>query len=86
MTENVESLILEHLKALRNQLRDFKADIRSDTELVKARLNSLENQVAATSKQLAFVHEDIAGIPSRLDKFDSRLDRIERRLDLANAP
>jgi len=64
MNASVEYLILEHLKVLRDGLRDFKAD-------VQMRLNSLENQSAATARQLAFIHEDIAGIHARLDHFDS---------------
>ena len=71
---------------LRNELRDFKADVHSELELIKARLNALENQAAATARQLAFIHEDIAGMHSRMDRFDGRLGRIERRLELSSAP
>jgi len=75
MTDNVEHLILEHLKALRNELRDFKAQATSDLSLIKLRLTSLESQMAA-------IHSDMALIHGRIDLVDARLDRIERRLEL----
>ena len=42
MTEDVENLVLEHLKALRNELRDFRADTSDNFMQVKARPQSLE--------------------------------------------
>ena len=42
MTDNVAHLILEQLKVLRNELRDFQAEMRSELETVKTRLGSLE--------------------------------------------
>jgi len=79
MTENVENLILEHLKALRNELRDFKNEATADLAMIKQRLTSLEAQVAS-------VHADMALVHGRIDRVDSRIDRIERRLDLRNEP
>lgn len=75
MTDNVENLILGHLKALRNELRDCKVQATSDLNLIKLRLTSLESQMAS-------IHSDMALIPGRIDLVDSRLDRIERRLEL----
>ena len=57
MTENVENLILEHLKAVRADL----ADLRRETREVKSRIVSLEGQVVQMHKSVAFVHEDLAG-------------------------
>ena len=75
MIENVENLILEHLKALRNDLRDFKTEATAELVMIKQRLTSLEGQVAG-------VHTDMALIHGRIDRVDSRMDRIERRLEL----
>jgi|APFre7841882630_1041343.scaffolds.fasta_scaffold259240_2 predicted nuclease with TOPRIM domain len=75
MTENVEYLILEHLKAIRNELRDFKTEATADLAMIKQRLTSLESQVAS-------VHADMALIHGRIDRVDSHIDRIERRLNL----
>lgn len=75
MSDSVENLILEHLKALRNEMRDFKSESMADLALIKQRLTSLESQVAS-------VHGDMALIHGRIDRVDSRIDRIERRLEL----
>ena len=60
MTENVENLILEHLKALRNELRDFRADTSDNFMQVKARLQSLEERLSLAEKGIANIHGDHA--------------------------
>ena len=81
MTENVENLILEHLKALRNELRDFRADTSDNFMQVKARLQSLEERLSLAEKGIANIHGDHALIQLRLDKQGDRLERIEKRLE-----
>lgn len=78
MTENVEHLILEHLKALRGEFSAFKADMSE----VKLRLTSLEERTSLLERSVANLHGDIALLHSRLDRMDGRLERIERRLEL----
>lgn len=85
MTENVESPILEHLKALRNELRDFRADASDNFMQVKARLQSLEERLNLAEKGIANIHGDHALIQLRLDKQGDRLERIEKRLELTPA-
>jgi uncharacterized coiled-coil protein SlyX len=82
MTDNVNSIIIEHLKALRNELREFRTETRDNFEQVKARVQSLEERATLTERGLANVHGDIALVQLRLDKLDSKIDRIERRLEL----
>ena len=76
--ENVENLILEHLRALRaGQDRIVQA-----MDEPRARIGSLEAHVAGLRRDIALVHEDIAAVNTRLDHHDDRLARIEQRLDL----
>jgi chromosome segregation ATPase len=75
MTENVDNLILEHLKALRNELQTAKADIQGDLRDIKARLASLEHHQAGT-------YLDSTRQNSRIDELDRRVERIERRLEM----
>jgi chromosome segregation ATPase len=84
--ENVDSLVLEHLKALRNELRDFRQETREEFAALKNRVGSLEDQIANLHKQVASLHGDIAVIHARLDRIDNRLDRIETRLELVETP
>jgi len=74
MTDNTESIILEHLKAIRNGLGTLK----EDSTFMKARLSSIEHQLAG-------VHTDLAAINARLDSHDKRFERVERRLELTSA-
>ena len=42
MTDEIDSLLLEHLKALRNDLREFRSEFQTETENLKSRMSSLE--------------------------------------------
>ena len=85
MTETVENLIIEHLKAMRNELRDFRAETADNFMQVKVRLQSLEERVSLAEKGLANVHGDQALIQLRLDRVGDRIERIEKRLELTSA-
>lgn len=56
MADNVENLILEHLKALRNDLREFKAEAMADLSMIKYQLTSLESQVASVHSDMTLIH------------------------------
>ncbi len=70
-----ESLVLEHLRAIRGDIADMKIDIRD----VKHRMTALEIAVASFVGTEA---SHYASLASRADRADDRLDRIERRFDL----
>lgn len=70
-TDNIENLILEHLRALRTDMSDIKADVRD----LKLRMSSIENY-------MAIFHLEIARHGSKFDEVDARIERIERRLQL----
>jgi len=42
MTDEIDSLLLEQLKALRNELREFRSEFQTETENLKSRMSSLE--------------------------------------------
>jgi len=72
---NVESLVLEHLRAIRADLAD-----------VKDRLTGVEVQLSAMGQQLAGLTTAVYSGKSDTDSFRRRLERIERRLDLSDPP
>ncbi len=74
MTEETESLVLEHLRHIRAKVDRIDSDL-SD---VKARISALG---VATGQVIAMM----GGLNQRMDRFDERLGRIERRLELADA-
>jgi hypothetical protein len=79
---NIENLILEHLKALRNELRDFRTRTEEEFQDVKLRLSSLERGQAKNHADYSDLYGDHARQQSSIDRLSERLDRIERRLDL----
>jgi hypothetical protein len=71
MTENVESLVLEHLK-----------HIRGKVDLMTLDVVDLKSRASATEEMLGQVISLVGGLGKRMDRFDERLSRIEKRLDL----
>ena len=47
MTENIDHLVLEHLKAIRIEL----ADVQADTMDIKSRLRGLDSSIAEFPRQ-----------------------------------
>lgn len=56
MTENVENLILEHLRGLRSSVDTIERKI----DTLTMRVGSLEEHVAGLRRDLALIHGDIA--------------------------
>ena len=77
MTDQTENLIIEHLKALRNALKEFRQEAREEFGTLKLRINSVEHGVAG-------MHDDNAILQTRIHRVDSRIDKIEKRLELAS--
>lgn len=71
MTDDVENLVLEQLRAIRNKLTDLDAFVRDEFHGLKVRMTGVETAMAE-------VHR-------RVDRVDARLDRIEKRLDLVDS-
>ena len=71
MTDNVENLVLELLRA-----------IRADVADIKDRLTGVEIQVSALGQQLAGLTTAVYSGKSEIDTFRRRLEHVERRLDL----
>ena len=74
MTENVENLVLEHLKHIRGKLDVLTLDMAD----IKSRVSSLEETQGQVLSMLG-------GLGKRMDRFDDRFSRIEKRLDLEHA-
>jgi hypothetical protein len=73
VTEQIEHLILEHLKA-----------IRADIARMDARIDDLVARVTSVEHHVANLLGDVLRMNSRFDQMDARIFRIERRLELAD--
>jgi len=74
MTENVENLVLEHLRHIRRAVDELRLDVMD----IKARMTAMEITMGQVISLLATQS-------GRMDRFDERLGRIERRLDLVES-
>ncbi len=76
-----DNLILRYLRNL-----DAKLDrVIDELQALKARVSSLEDQMAGVRRDLAHLYEGQVNLQHTLDRHGERLDRIERRLDLIPA-
>ena len=78
MTDNVENVIVEHLKHIRERV-DCIAEDMTD---VKLRLSSVESAMVHVKREVSSGDETDARQQVSLDRLADRIERIERRLDL----
>lgn len=79
MSENVDNLILEHLKRFQAGQERIERKLDEHTQ----RLGRLEVGLARLHAAIAGHDETSAEQSVRVDRLVERLERIERRLDLA---
>ena len=80
MTENIENLLLEHLK----RCQPGQERIERKLEEVVNRIGHLEGSVAGLRRDFAHSDENTAAMSVRLDRLGERFDRIEKRLELVS--
>ena len=80
MTENVENLLLEHMKLFRASLERIERKLDEHSN----RLSNLESGQALIVQHIAHLAAADAAQQLSIDKMSARLDRIERRLELTN--
>lgn len=79
MTENVENLMLEHLK----KFQAGQDRIERKLEELITRVGHLEGSVSGLRRDFAHADENAASMGVRMDRLDARIERIEKRLELA---
>jgi len=78
MSDNVEDMVLEHLRHIRSRV-DQIADDMSD---LKHRMSSLELATVSVKHEVAHGDETDARQQVTIDKIIERIQRIEKRLEL----
>lgn len=78
MSNNVDNLMLEHLKAIRSDISTMKADLKENT----TRLGRIEVAVAGLRRDIAHNEEATAEQSLRIDRIAERVELIEKRLEL----
>lgn len=77
MTEDIENLMLEHLKRFQATQDRIERKLDEHTQ----RLGRIEIAVSSTKREIAFNDETQAEQSVRIDHIAERLERIERRLE-----
>lgn len=78
MTDNVENLVLEHLRAIRAGQDRMESELRD----IKGRLSAVESGLNGVRRDLVALSEADARLQVAVDRMGERVDRIERRLEL----
>ena len=73
-----DNLVLEHLRAIRSELRE----VRNEQTEQHIRIGAIERSMARVEVEQAELR---AGFGRRFDQVLDRLDRISRRLEIAPA-
>lgn len=78
MIDDVDNIIIEHLRAIRAEVADLK---ENDKEIL-TRLARLEIGQANLLRNIAFIEETGAEHSMRYDRLKERIEKIEKQLEL----
>lgn len=81
MSNNVENMMIEHLRAL----RAGQDRIENELKEVKHRLTGVESGIAGIRRDNAGMQEDVYGQQAAFDKLKERVELIEKMLSLRTA-
>ena len=76
--ENVDNLVLEHLRHMRNKIDQISEDMRE----VKHRLATVESSQGSIMQHVGHLATSIAQQQISFDRLTDRIEHMERRLQL----
>lgn len=82
MSDNVENLILEHLKGFRNEFRDFRTKYDQDIDDIKHRLTTIERGQGGMKHDAADQYDNYVRQQISIDQLAKRIEHLERQLEL----
>lgn len=82
MTDNTENLVLEMLKAMRNEATTFRTEVRERLDEITTRLGYLERAVDRVGSFITDTSGRLSESQVAMDRLIKRVERIERRLEL----
>lgn len=81
MSDNVDNLVLEHLRGMRAGLERIEHELRE----IKTRVTSVEAGIAGIRRDSANDNDKLVNQQVGLDELKNRIERIEKRLELSAA-
>lgn len=79
---DTENLVLEQLRAIRNEIAELRSESRENFSAMGQRLTSMELNMAGMRKDFANIYGDVVSQSHRYDRLLERIERVERRLEL----
>jgi len=79
MTDDIDNLILEHLRHIRGRVDQLAEDMTD----IKHRMTSLETGMALVKREVVAGDDTDARQQVSLDRLVLRIERIEKRLELS---
>ena len=79
MSENIDNLILEHLKRIQAE----QSNARERDQEILNRLSLIESGLARVTRDESANYSEIIANRHTVDKLKERIERIERRLELS---
>ncbi len=76
MTDNIDNIAIEHLKALRGELKDFRNKHNGDMADIKHRLTALKRGMGAVKRDDSDYYEGQVAQQITIDRLCERLDRF----------
>jgi predicted nucleic acid-binding Zn-ribbon protein len=83
MADNVENIVIEHLRALRSEVQTLRTEMHAEFKDVKLRLSGVESAIVSMKHEGADMRGDYVRQQVSIDNIVERLQRIEKRLELA---
>jgi len=78
MTDNIENIVLEHLRALRQGQSNIEQELRE----LQARISGLESLIISSRRDSLYHQEELARQQVSIDHLKERIQYIEKRLEL----
>lgn len=76
MTNDIENLVLEQLRLIRNEVLTTRSDLRQDIQLLHQRMSVFEKHMAALVSSSTYHEERYAALESRMDRLETRLNLL----------
>ncbi len=82
MSNNVDNIVLEQLRALRNEILAFRSENQNEFSEIKHRLTRVESSIASMRGENVGTQEDVYRQQGVIDQIKERIQRIEKRLEI----
>lgn len=81
MTDETANLVLEHLRRMREEMREGFSDVKHRLSALEQTVANLQIQFGQSGVLMASLNKRVDRVDDRRDSSELRLDRIDERLE-----